>query len=131
VRRKRCAPHIMKVNVKKIFITSMSFIFIHSLKYVYIFLILYTKCARKCLCFTVRREPNKFEKHCATAKPVLRYVKDGNRRFKLHRKKALCVMKRTTAFREHGNWNAIFIVETEDSNMWYLNSYCDRRCQMH
>jgi hypothetical protein len=47
------------------FIIAMIFIFIHSLKYINIFLILYTKCARNFLCFTVCREPKTFENHCS------------------------------------------------------------------
>jgi hypothetical protein len=59
VRRKRWlgVPRILWKYILKMrrnpfvdrFITSMIFIFIHSLKYINIFLILYTKCARKCL----------------------------------------------------------------------------------
>jgi hypothetical protein len=62
----RCAANIMKVRFKSENEPIYIEIFIHSLKYINIFLILYTKCARKCfLCLTVRREPKKFENHCS------------------------------------------------------------------
>jgi hypothetical protein len=67
----RCAAYIMKVYFKNEKKPICIEILIRSLKYINIFLILYTKCARKCLCFTVRREPKKCENHCCTVTIVL------------------------------------------------------------
>jgi hypothetical protein len=53
----RCAANIMKIYFKNEKKPICIEIFIHSLKCINIFLILYTKCARKFLYFTVRREP--------------------------------------------------------------------------
>jgi uncharacterized membrane protein len=63
---KRCAANIMKVYLKNEKKTICTEIFIHtrSLKYINIFLILYTKWAKKiCICFTVGGEPKTFENH--------------------------------------------------------------------
>jgi hypothetical protein len=60
----RCVANIMKVYFKNEKNPICIEIFIRGLKYIYIFLILYTKCARNFLCFTVRREPKTFENHC-------------------------------------------------------------------
>jgi hypothetical protein len=59
---KRCAAN-MKLYFKNEKKPICKEIFTHSLKYINIFLILYTKCARKCLYFTVRHEPEKFENY--------------------------------------------------------------------
>jgi hypothetical protein len=42
----------------------MIFIFIHSLKYIYIFNFVHKVRQKIVLCFTVRREPKRFEDRC-------------------------------------------------------------------
>jgi hypothetical protein len=65
-----CAANIMKICFKNEKKSICIEIFIHSLKYVYRFSILYAKCTRKCLCFTVGREPKMFDNHCSTSRAL-------------------------------------------------------------
>jgi hypothetical protein len=49
------------MQLSTLYLCELGFCSLTKYKYINIFFILYTKCTRKFLCFTVRREPKAFE----------------------------------------------------------------------